>query len=1023
MQRNQVQLYILDQRVDLYNGESIVVESKIQDIRDVKKVFTDYTHSFKIPASKNNNKILQHLLRPETTGLDPRAYHEAYIEVDNNIFKRGYVLIIGGSYKSGSLNSYEVRFFGGLVSLSRVIGDDFLGDIDGLRDDLLSALSFDSLSDRDQAIMDFHTNETADTDDITICLNSYADGYFYDSSGTDEGQIRDGYRNIYYGNSTNNNLNHNGYDLDLLRVSYRSSKILEAIENHYIGEDGRKLIQFSRGFDANGLPTADPTLVSTGSHFLNNRRFTDMFMLMHSKVDSESLDTRPVEDVKFSRVWPNMIASSPGVSSAGANFGGTYLNPSSISELNTDTSFYAFVDEDESGDIRSSEYFIDATINGTGEYELYLWDLRDERKVWSTGITSGTFQSSNVTTGEQAYKEIRDAESGGSNQGNPSGLSPGSGQKLLFESLRGSHELVFRLQKSEGSTVSVGTNGIKIVNSVRSKTGIFSNFELNTLSVGNSFASGAGEAGYVIQHRVPRIKVLDFISGIWKMFNLTAEVMVDANGNDIIVTQELDSYYNQGATIDLTEYTNNQDYDTTSPVFFNPIIFKYKNPTTYLAKEFYEDIGNRNSRRYGYGSLSYDSEDAGLEYRLPYKEYKVELPFETVVLSGIVDLAENDSTGDLVYGWIVNESRSETSPAPILHYVENVTPSVSMLGKDNANQPVEITTYNALTKSLIRDFNEIQSLTFGEENIERLSYALAESTSNDSSAVKTNVTLFSNLYRRYINRIFNDRARLYSFDAVLPKRVISEINLADEVIIGNSSYRINNIGINLDNGKSSLELISLDDSVVDVDAPQVIEFVGPFSVSISQEPEPSDGLNVNFIASAEGGDGDYSFTWFINDVEQSSTTNIMTAPTVSSDDVIRVEATSALLLAADEFSPRINSQPSVFISSSISTINVGDNVTLTAAVSDEEGDLFVIQWYRNDAAIPGATTTSYNVSSWTTDDNGTYSAVVTSLTGNVIPTTSNELFVSTTTVSASINTLFNTGELNATLSVSPTDDG
>ena len=60
-------------------------------------------------------------------------------------------------------------------------------------------------------------------------------------------------------------------------------------------------------------------------------------------------------------------------------------------------------------------------------------------------------------------------------------------------------------------------------------------------------------------------------------------------------------------------------------------------------------------------------------------------------------------------------------------------------------------------------------------------------------------------------------------------------------------------------------------------------------------------------------------------------------------------------------------------------------------------------------------------SSWTTDDNGTYSAVVTSLTGNVIPTTSNELFVSTTTVSASINTLFNTGELNATLSVSPTD--
>ena len=64
---NKVVLYIKDadnvfQAVDLFEDETISVTSKIQDIRDISKVFTDFSQSFTLPASKKNNKIFKHFL-------------------------------------------------------------------------------------------------------------------------------------------------------------------------------------------------------------------------------------------------------------------------------------------------------------------------------------------------------------------------------------------------------------------------------------------------------------------------------------------------------------------------------------------------------------------------------------------------------------------------------------------------------------------------------------------------------------------------------------------------------------------------------------------------------------------------------------------------------------------------------------------------------------------------------------------------------------------------------------------------
>ena len=59
-----VEIYIKVQdkykRIDLFKDETISVNSSIQNINDLSKVFTDFSQSFTIPASPNNNTIFNY---------------------------------------------------------------------------------------------------------------------------------------------------------------------------------------------------------------------------------------------------------------------------------------------------------------------------------------------------------------------------------------------------------------------------------------------------------------------------------------------------------------------------------------------------------------------------------------------------------------------------------------------------------------------------------------------------------------------------------------------------------------------------------------------------------------------------------------------------------------------------------------------------------------------------------------------------------------------------------------------------
>ena len=48
-----LQLYIEGQRIDLFKDETVSITQTIQNVKDIDKIFTSFTKTFSVPASKS----------------------------------------------------------------------------------------------------------------------------------------------------------------------------------------------------------------------------------------------------------------------------------------------------------------------------------------------------------------------------------------------------------------------------------------------------------------------------------------------------------------------------------------------------------------------------------------------------------------------------------------------------------------------------------------------------------------------------------------------------------------------------------------------------------------------------------------------------------------------------------------------------------------------------------------------------------------------------------------------------------
>ena len=229
-----VNLYVNGELLDQYADESVDIVSSVLDVSDITKNTGDYSKTFTIPASKNNNKIFKHWYNASIdNGFDSRSKVEGSIDIDGVPFKLGTFRLNKCNIVKGRLESYTINFFGNLPNIKDTIGEDLLSD-----------LSFPTLNhDWTSTSVIAGLRGALRGGDLAYTLMANK-RYFYNShSGAHD--IDETTINIANDASTSHAT---GVVWSDLRPSIKIIKIIEAIEARYNATTYENPIIFSRDF-------------------------------------------------------------------------------------------------------------------------------------------------------------------------------------------------------------------------------------------------------------------------------------------------------------------------------------------------------------------------------------------------------------------------------------------------------------------------------------------------------------------------------------------------------------------------------------------------------------------------------------------------------------------------------------------------------------------------------------------------------------------------------------------------------
>jgi len=117
-------------RLELFSDEKISVNSSIQNVNDISKTFTDFSQTFTVPASKQNNKIFRHWYENSNdNGFSTLVKADAYIEIDTILFRSGKIQLESANVKDGQPQDYSITFIGALGSLKDKFNGLYLKDL------------------------------------------------------------------------------------------------------------------------------------------------------------------------------------------------------------------------------------------------------------------------------------------------------------------------------------------------------------------------------------------------------------------------------------------------------------------------------------------------------------------------------------------------------------------------------------------------------------------------------------------------------------------------------------------------------------------------------------------------------------------------------------------------------------------------------------------------------------------------------------------------------------------------------
>jgi len=804
-------------QLDLFDFEDINVTDKIKDIRDISKIFTEFSQKFTVPASKKNNELFSHFYNADvSSGFDQRIKHKAFIKIGGADYKEGRVSLTGSSMKKGMPYSYSLIFYGKTVELKDLIGDDELKDLSGtLLDNFNFIYSDELVLDGFTQGFDFlEYNQTLDTTnpntdgnpDLFFPMISADSYYFYDSNDGSNPKDRVQSRNIFPTATTSPR----GVYYKDLKPAIKSKFIIRAIQEKYG-------LEFSDDFFNN-----------------NNEQYERLSLLLHREKgdigNQLELDSKVISlsDFQYSPLTTPF------------DYRGEYILP--FNNILNETDFPITQDEIMWTRRRYRDFFIvletatthkvtfDVDVIGSGSYSIEAYDANNNTEAFKRIVTTSGNYTNFSWTIPASYEDIS-GDTYSYDNANRLTKFGFNNPKIKISTQGGISDFKIKNFKIERiqATYYAGTNNL--YGFITPNPSLFSTSELEFNEENFYSFSVDGVDGVSIISQMPKIKVLDFLTGIFKMFNLTAYYVPD-NGlsqySGEIRVRSLDSYYFDGQRQDISKYVDTDKLNINRNNLYSSIEFKFEPHKTIAAIESNELTGDE----FGYELLNNLNNNIYNPLAFDGGKYTVKLPFEKMMYERMNDQAQEDYILPIQWGWIANREENPIIGKPILFYGERVNTSTYTDYNGNTvnvlfdgglyDKNGNLITANYTTTPLyIRPSNSIgvngKSINFGSEYDEW--YVWEGAGSNENS-------LFNTYYRRYLLQIYDRQSRIIKASANLPIPIITKLKMNDIILINDRRYRMNSLKLNLSTGKADLELMNdIAYSGLNIQAPTIIPIV------------------------------------------------------------------------------------------------------------------------------------------------------------------------------------------------------
>ena len=708
------------QRAELFEDEKISLTQKIKDIKDVSKIFTDFSKDFTIPASRTNNKLLKHFYESSIVdGFDARFLIDASIKLNGVDFRKGKIRLLGVNMTDNNPSSYKISFVGETVSLKSLMGDDELTDLP-----YLDAFNHNYSYSNIKAYMQdgFHLDPSqpdTQSPDMMYPFISCKSRYYID---TKESQPEiDNVRNIYSSDNTDKN------DFDSisyvdLKPAIKVEHILTAIENKYG-------LTFSQDF------------------FFSDEIFDQLYMWCNreagtlSELVEETSETILFEDLYYTHGDADVRMGSDNSYFVIANTADYYrslkyegtIDVSGVLGISYDFKLY----DKEKGTVLIEEK------NLTGDYN-FSYERGEYEDNWRFNFSQKIRPTIEITT--------------------TGGLSQFNVTNIKLSSIIDAHNSF----ANDSTTV-----------------GNYDDVSVTSLSNGVDFRTKL----------LPKLKVLDFLTGLFKMFNLIAYFE-----DDTTVVKTLDDFYlhSNHNTYNIDKYVDISKSKVERSDIFSEINYEFKKPKTIFALESNEAENDE------YGNERFKS---GGENTFDGGKYDVKVAFGHMMYENIVDQNTSPSTSNptgILWGYSVNKDESPIIDDASLfiakksgvissreYYVTN-----KPVGEDGLGYDKDLISHLYLPSNNYTDISlKHHSINFGSEYDARTNL-----TQNNS--------LFTDYHDNFITNIYQTQARIVKITAHLPLSILLKYKLNDRFIFRGKKYLINNFDVNLQSGETKLELLT-----------------------------------------------------------------------------------------------------------------------------------------------------------------------------------------------------------------------